>query len=192
MFPQDPFVFRTKILPTAVVTDETCIKGINFGRMGNFVCPCRVVWPQDMDQEGGFQNPKIIVDRGARGFAWFGKGGGFKNTAALNMEQLNEFLKRVEAFAKQSHDTIINQEKKLGASLDWSREAFTLDKKRNLAVRTAFKKMYDDGLIFRGFRVVNWDPKGQTTISDDEIVYETRKTKLYTFKYSKDIVIIVD
>jgi valyl-tRNA synthetase len=62
-----------------------------------------------------------------------------------------------------------------------------LDEKRNLAVRTAFKKMYDDGLIYRGYRVVNWDPKGQTTISDDEIVYEARKTKLYTFKYSKDI-----
>jgi valyl-tRNA synthetase len=46
--------------------------------------------------------------------------------------------------------------------------------------------MYDNGLIYRGFRVVNWDPKGQTTISDDEIVYETRKTKLYTFKYGKD------
>ena len=51
--------------------------------------------------------------------------------------------------------------------------------------------MYDDRLIYRGFRVVNWDPKGQTTISDDEIVYETRKTKLYTFKYSKDIPITI-
>jgi valyl-tRNA synthetase len=51
--------------------------------------------------------------------------------------------------------------------------------------------MFDDGLIYRGFRVVNWDPKGQTTISDDEIVYETRKTKLYTFKYSKDIPISI-
>src|SRR5690606_28164957 len=82
-----------------------------------------------------------------------------------------ELLRRVNEFAAQSHDSIINQLKKMGASLDWSREAYTLDEKRNLAVRTVFKKMYDDGIIYRGYRVVNWDPKGQTTISDDEIVY---------------------
>ncbi len=102
-----------------------------------------------------------------------------------------EFLKRVEAFAAESHDTIVNQVRKIGASVDWSREAFTLDEKRSKGVRIAFKKMYDDGLIYRGFRVVNWDPKGQTTISDDEIVYETRTAKLYTFKYSKDIPISI-
>lgn len=102
-----------------------------------------------------------------------------------------EFLKRVEAFAQESHDTIVNQVKKMGASVDWSREAFTLDEKRSLAVRTAFKKMYDDELIYRGHRVVNWDPKGQTVISDDEIVYEERKSKLYTFKYGKDFPISI-
>ncbi len=102
-----------------------------------------------------------------------------------------ELLKRIEKFAGESHDTIVRQMRKMGCSIDWSREAFTLDEKRSLAVRTAFKKFYDDGLIYRGYRVVNWDPKGQTTISDDEIVYETRKTKLYTFKYSKDIPITI-
>lgn len=102
-----------------------------------------------------------------------------------------EFLKRVEKFAADSHDTIVNQAKKMGATLDWSREAFTLDEKRNLAVRTAFKKMYDDGLIYRGHRIVNWDPKGQTVISDDEIVNEERKSKLYTFKYSHDFPISI-
>jgi valyl-tRNA synthetase len=102
-----------------------------------------------------------------------------------------EFLARVEAFAKDSHDTIVNQTKKMGASVDWSREAFTLDEKRNFAVRTAFKKMYDDGLIYRGHRIVNWDPKGQTVISDDEVVNEERKAKLYTFKYSKDFPISI-
>ncbi len=102
-----------------------------------------------------------------------------------------EFLKRVEVFAKNSHDTIVNQCKKMGASLDWSREAFTLDETRNLAVKTAFKRMYDDGLIYRGHRIVNWDPKGQTVISDDETVYEERKAKLYTFKYSKDFPISI-
>jgi len=102
-----------------------------------------------------------------------------------------ELLKRIDAFAKQSHDTITSQIKTLGASCDWSREAFTLDEKRNLAVRTVFKKMFDDGLIYRGHRIVNWDPKGQTTISDDEIVYEERTAKLYTFKYSKDFPISI-
>lgn len=94
-----------------------------------------------------------------------------------------EFLKRVEAFAQDSHDTIVSQVKKMGASIDWSREAYTLDDKRNFAVRTAFKQMYDDGLIYRGHRIVNWDPKGQTVISDDEIVYKEEKTKFYYLKY---------
>ncbi len=94
-----------------------------------------------------------------------------------------KFLERVNTFAKNSHDTIVSQSKKMGASLDWSREAFTLDEKRNLAVKTAFKKMYDDKLIYRGHRIVNWDPKGQTVISDDEIVYNERKSKFYTFRY---------
>ena len=98
----------------------------------------------------------------------------------------NELLKRVEAFAAASHDTIVNQLKTMGASLDWSREAFTLDEPRSRAVRTVFKQMYDAGLIYRGLRIVNWDPKGQTTISEDEIVYEERAAKLYTFRYSKD------
>ncbi len=102
-----------------------------------------------------------------------------------------ELLRRVNEFAQESHDTIISQLKIFGASCDWSREAFTLDEKRNFAVRTAFKNMYDAGLIIRGHRVVNWDPKGQTTISDDEIVYEERKANFYTFKYSKDFPITI-
>ncbi len=93
------------------------------------------------------------------------------------------FLKRVEEFAHESHDTIVNQVRKMGASVDWTREAYTMDERRNLAVATAFKRMYDDGLIYRGHRIVNWDPKGQTTISDDEMVYTEEKTKFYYFKY---------
>ncbi len=102
-----------------------------------------------------------------------------------------ELLRRVGEFAEQSHDTIVSQLKTMGASLDWSREAFTLDETRTRAVRTVFKQMYDAGLIYRGNRIVNWDPKGQTTISDDEIVYEERASKLYTFRYSKDFPIPV-
>ncbi|MCA9356475.1 valine--tRNA ligase [Candidatus Nomurabacteria bacterium] len=102
-----------------------------------------------------------------------------------------ELLKRVSKFAQESHDTIVSQVKKMGSSCDWSREAFTLDDTRNKAVNTIFKMMYDDGLIYRGHRIVNWDPKGQTTIADDEIVYEERKAKLYTFKYSHDFPISI-
>ena len=101
------------------------------------------------------------------------------------------FLERIKTFAQESHDTIASQIRVLGASCDWSREAFTLDEARSLAVRTMFKKMHDDGLIYRKHRIVNWDPKGQTTISDDEIVHEPRKAMLYTFKYSKDFPISI-
>ncbi|OHA26793.1 MAG: valine--tRNA ligase [Candidatus Taylorbacteria bacterium RIFCSPHIGHO2_02_FULL_46_13] len=102
-----------------------------------------------------------------------------------------EFLKRVETFASESHDTIVKQIRKMGCSIDWSREAFTLDEKRSLAVKTAFKRMYDEGLIYRAHRIVNWDPKGQTTISDDELVYKAEKTKLYTFRYAKNFPIAI-
>lgn len=102
-----------------------------------------------------------------------------------------ELLKRVGAFAEQSKDTILGQTRAMGSSLDWSRYAYTLDEKRYKAVMTAFVNMYQDGLIYRGNRIVNWDPKGQTTISDDEIVYEERQSKLYTFKYSKDFPISI-
>jgi len=101
------------------------------------------------------------------------------------------FLKRVDSYARESKSTIIDQTKAIGSSLDWSREAFTLDEERSLAVKTAFKRMYDDGLIYRGDRIVNWDPKGQTTISDDEVEHEEIKGKLYTFKYSKDFPISI-
>jgi len=94
-----------------------------------------------------------------------------------------ELVHRVEHFAKESEDTILSQVKKLGASLDWSRYAYTLDEARTRAVTEAFVRMFDAGLIYRGHRIVNWDPKGQTTISDDEIVYKDETTKFYYLKY---------
>ncbi|MDB5225022.1 MAG: valS [Candidatus Adlerbacteria bacterium] len=102
-----------------------------------------------------------------------------------------EMVKRVHEFAKNSEDTILGQVRKMGASLDWSRYAYTLDDKRNRAVFTAFKNMYDAGLIYQGNRIVNWDPKGQTTISDDEIAHEERTAQMVTFKYSKDFPIAI-
>ncbi len=99
-----------------------------------------------------------------------------------------ELVRRVYDFAKSSENTILSQIKRMGASLDWSRYAYTLDEKRNTAVFTAFKRMYDAGLIYRGHRLVNWDPKGQTTISDDEIVYQEEKGKFYYFQYGPFVI----
>lgn len=98
------------------------------------------------------------------------------------------FLKEVEKFAQDSHDTIVNQAKKMGASLDWSREAYTLDAQRNLAVRTMFKNMYEDGLIYRGDRIVNWDPVMQSNVADDEIEYKEEVTEFYYFQYGPFVI----
>lgn len=95
----------------------------------------------------------------------------------------DKFLAEVDKFAQASHDTIVNQCKKMGSSLDWSREAFTLDEKRSLAVRTVFKKMFDDGLIERGYRIVNWCPRCHSTLADDEVTYKSTRTRLYWIKY---------
>ncbi len=97
-----------------------------------------------------------------------------------------KFLARVREFASQSHDTIVNQIKKLGSSCDWSREAYTLDEVRSRTVNSVFKMMYDDGLIYQGDRVVNWCPRCHSTLADDEVEYKNQTAKIYTFKYSKD------
>ncbi len=99
-----------------------------------------------------------------------------------------EFLKRVYDFAENSKDTIIGQTKKMGSSLDWSRYAFTLDDQRYNAVMTAFVRMYDAGLIYRGARSVNWDPKMQTTVSDDEIEHVEQKDPFYYFNYGPFVI----
>ena len=99
-----------------------------------------------------------------------------------------KFLEKVNDFAMESQATILSQFRSMGASLDWSRLAFTLDENRNTAVNTMFAKMYNDGLVYRGHRIVNWDPKGQTTISDDELVYVEEKSKLYYLKYGPFVI----
>lgn len=98
----------------------------------------------------------------------------------------DDFLEMVERFAQVSHDTIESQLRAMGASLDWTREAFTLDEARETAVRTAFKRMYEAGLIYRGDRVINWDPVGQTTVSDDEVDHVEEKGQFWTFRYEAD------
>ncbi|MEK7212000.1 MAG: class I tRNA ligase family protein, partial [Patescibacteria group bacterium] len=94
-----------------------------------------------------------------------------------------KFLAEVEKFAQLSQDTMRRQMRKMGSSCDWSREAYTLDEPRSLAVRAMFKKMYDDGLIYRGERVVNWCPVCASTLADDEVLYREEDGQLYYIIY---------
>lgn len=94
-----------------------------------------------------------------------------------------EFLSHVWKWKEENQHRIINQIKKLGCTCDWSRERFTMDEGNNRAVRVAFKRLFDAGLIYRGDRLVNWDPVTQTTHSDDEVEYEERNSFLWHFKY---------
>ncbi|MBS3904351.1 MAG: valine--tRNA ligase [Simkania sp.] len=97
-----------------------------------------------------------------------------------------EFLSHVWAWKEQSGGQILTQLKKLGCSCDFSRLAFTMDEPRNRAVRTMFKTMFDDGLIYRGDYLVNWDPVTQTALADDEVEYEDRASFLWRFRYPID------
>jgi valyl-tRNA synthetase len=99
-----------------------------------------------------------------------------------------EFLKRVEEFVKGSQDTIRNQIRKMGSSCDWSRERYTLDAPRSEAVIEMFNKMYEDGLMYRGERVVNWCVRCTSTLADDEVEYKEQRAKLYHLKYGPFIV----
>ena len=94
-----------------------------------------------------------------------------------------EFLRRAKKFAEKSKNYIRQQLKRLGFSLDWTREAYTMDEVRSRAVQEAFRRLYKKGLIYQGERIINWCPKCQTAISDLENIYEEEKGKLYYLKY---------
>jgi valyl-tRNA synthetase len=94
-----------------------------------------------------------------------------------------EFLKRVWQWKEESGGTILRQLKRLGASADWSREAFTMDEKRSRAVRYAFCRYHHEGLAYRAPRLVNWCPRCETTLSDLEVETEPTPGKLYTLRY---------
>ncbi|MBU2456304.1 valine--tRNA ligase, partial [Patescibacteria group bacterium] len=98
----------------------------------------------------------------------------------------DKFLKEVWKFLKETQATILHQTRKMGASLDWSREAFTLDDQRKKAVAQMFVDMHEAGIIYRGERIVNWCPRCQSTLADDEVEYKEQEAKLYYFKYNKD------
>ncbi len=95
----------------------------------------------------------------------------------------DEFLERVWAFVRKSRSRIAEQHRRLGASADWDREAFTMDEDRELSVRTTFKHLYDDGLIFRGERLINWCIDCASAISDLEVEYEDEPGSFWHVKY---------
>jgi valyl-tRNA synthetase len=94
-----------------------------------------------------------------------------------------EFLDHVWSWKNKSETQILSQLKKLGCSCDWSRLAFTMDAQRNLAVTSAFKKLFDANLIYRGDYLVHWDPVTQTALADDEVEYEEQEGFLWYFSY---------
>ena len=104
---------------------------------------------------------------------------GIKKTD-LSREQ---FLEHAWDWTRNHGGIILQQLRKLGASCDWERTAFTLDELRSKSVVKVFCDLYDKGLIYRGLRMVNWDPKNRTAISDDEVIYSQENSKLYYLRY---------
>ena len=95
----------------------------------------------------------------------------------------DEFLKHAWAWTEEHGGIILKQLRKLGASCDWDRTAFTMDETRSKSVIKVFYDLYNKGLIYRGARMVNWDPQAQTALSDEEVVYKDEHSKLYYLKY---------
>ena len=94
-----------------------------------------------------------------------------------------EFMTHAWAWTHEYGGVILNQLKKLGCSCDWDRTKFTMDDDMSASVISVFVDLYNKGLIYRGFRMVNWDPKAQTTLSDEEVIYEERQGHLYYIEY---------
>ena len=94
-----------------------------------------------------------------------------------------QFLEHAWEWTRKHGGIILSQLRKLGASCDWERTAFTMDESRSKSVVKVFCDLYDKGLIYRGLRMVNWDPQNRTAISDDEVFFVEEKTKLYYLRY---------
>jgi valyl-tRNA synthetase len=113
-----------------------------------------------------------------------------KVVAKLKSEGINkndltreEFLKHAWDWTNKYGGTILEQLKQLGCSCDWSRTKFTMDDDMSASVIYSFVDLYNKGLIYRGYRMVNWDPEAKTTLSDEEVIFEERQGKLYFLKY---------
>ncbi|PHX62408.1 MAG: valine--tRNA ligase [Flavobacteriales bacterium] len=113
-----------------------------------------------------------------------------KVVAKLKSEGINKTDLTREEFLKHAYDwtdkyggTILEQLKQLGCSCDWDRTKFTMDPDMSASVIRSFVDLYNKGLIYRGYRMVNWDPEAKTTLSDEEVIFEERQGKLYYIKY---------
>lgn len=113
-----------------------------------------------------------------------------KVVAKLKSEGINksdlsreEFLKHAFDWTEKYGGTILEQLKQLGCSCDWDRTKFTMDEDMSASVIKSFVDLYNKGLIYRGYRMVNWDPEAKTTLSDEEVIYEERQGKLYHLRY---------
>lgn len=113
-----------------------------------------------------------------------------KVVAKLKLEGINKADLTREEFLKHAYDwtdkyggTILEQLKQLGCSCDWERTKFTMDPDMSASVIRSFVDLYNKGLIYRGYRMVNWDPEAKTTLSDEEVIFEERQGKLYYIKY---------
>jgi valyl-tRNA synthetase len=106
-------------------------------------------------------------------------------TEGINKSDLTreEFLKHAYDWTDKYGGVILEQLKKLGASCDWERTKFTMDPDMSASVIRSFVDLYNKGLIYRGYRMVNWDPEAKTTLSDEEVIFEERQGKLYFIKY---------
>lgn len=93
------------------------------------------------------------------------------------------FIEKVKQFSSQNRGKMLEQMRAMGAGPDWSRLRYTMDDALNRCVNEVFVKMYDDGLIYRGSRIVNWDPELETTVSDDEVVHKEEQGAFYTLQY---------
>ena len=129
-----------------------------------------VCWVPGMDHAGIATQVMVEKDLAGQG----------KKKEDLGREK---FVELVWEWKEKNGGTILKQLRKLGASVDWSKERFTLDEGLSLNVRKVFVDLYKKGLIYRGNRIVNWDPASKTAVSDDEIYYEERTDKLYFVKY---------
>ncbi len=107
------------------------------------------------------------------------------NKEGIKREELGreKFIEKTWEWKKKYHDRIVAQIRRLGASCDWDRERFTLDEGLSVAVREAFVRLYEEGLMYRGSRIVNWSPKLKTAVSDLEVEYKSEPGFLYHFKY---------
>src|SRR5205807_5431895 len=134
------------------------------------MCGYRTLWLPGMDHAG--ISTQLMVTRALK------KEG--KSRHDLGREK---FVERVWQWKQEYGGQILNQIRREGASVDWSRERFTMDENLSRAVREAFVRLYDEGLIYRGNRIVNWCPNDQTVVSDLEVLRDPQKGKLYYLRY---------